>query len=104
MFGGDSPNRFGGNLHQHLKNLQNFQPIEMCLVVFYTNEDKKSNGNGYEKDKAQCIESSILNHNDFCKIFNKSNSNKNNSNCSNDEFENIANKIIDTIKKLQSCP
>jgi len=103
------PHVFGGELHEHLRSLPNFQPnfqpIEMCLVVFYTNEVKKSNGKGYEKDKAKCIEHFILNHTNFCKTFNK-----NNSNCSlqgnqqRQQLQNIANSIIQTIQTLQSCP
>ncbi len=85
---------FGKNFCSYLKDICQINSLrqysmKMCLVVFYTDSE----------DKAQCIESSILNHNDFCKIFNK-----NNSNCPNDEFEDIANKIIDAIKNLQSCP
>jgi hypothetical protein len=86
---------FGKNFCSYLKDLCQINSLrqysmKMCLVVFYTDSE----------DKAQCIESSILNHNDFCKIFNK-----NNSNCSINGFQQqIANDIIKTIQDLQSCP
>ena len=54
------PHVFGGKLHEHLRKLPNFPSMKMYLLVFYTNS----------KQEAKCIEHSILNHNDFCKIFN----------------------------------
>jgi hypothetical protein len=66
---------FGEKLHNYLKDICRVNKLyqysmKMCLVVFYTNEDEKSNGKGYEKDKAECIEHFILKHTNFCKIFN----------------------------------
>jgi hypothetical protein len=98
------PHVFGGKLHEHLRKLPNFPSIKMCLVVFYTNEDKKPNRNGYEKDKAQCIEHFMLKHPNFCKIFNENNSNCSLSVNQQQPFKYIADKIIDAIKNLQSCP
>jgi hypothetical protein len=99
---GKNSHVFGGKLHYYLKDLCQINKLyqysmKMCLVVFYTNSE----------DKAKCIEYSIFNHNDFCKIFNRNQPKcplKGNQQQLRQQLGNIDDEIIDAIKKLKSCP
>jgi predicted GIY-YIG superfamily endonuclease len=100
MSGKTAPHVFGGNLHQFLSKskLINSQPMKMCLVVFYTNIPCE----------AKCIECFILANPNFCAIFNTINNSKKtipkNLSPISQTFQQIADKIIDAIQKLKSCP